>query len=62
LWSPYLRCSPQMLRMRLPVWLMRLPLRLHSLLPWRFPLPDLLMSAPVQITSPVREMDYPDVG
>ncbi|ECI3454958.1 hypothetical protein DLR11_24760, partial [Salmonella enterica subsp. salamae] len=24
LWSPYLRCSPQMLRMRLPVWLMRL--------------------------------------
>ncbi|EDA8421252.1 hypothetical protein CH222_24280, partial [Salmonella enterica subsp. enterica serovar Enteritidis] len=32
LWSPYLRCSPQMLRMRLPVWLMLLPLRLHSLL------------------------------
>ncbi|EDM2843273.1 virulence protein MsgA, partial [Salmonella enterica subsp. enterica serovar Typhimurium] len=28
LWSPYLRCSPQMLRMRLPVWLMLLPLRL----------------------------------
>ncbi|ECS6859875.1 hypothetical protein CCW50_25600, partial [Salmonella enterica subsp. enterica serovar Weltevreden] len=27
LWSPYLRCSPQMLRMRLPVWLMLLPLR-----------------------------------
>ncbi|EDR3605591.1 virulence protein MsgA, partial [Salmonella enterica subsp. enterica serovar Berta] len=21
LWSPYLRCSPQTLRMRLPVWL-----------------------------------------
>ncbi|EJA85782.1 hypothetical protein SEEN470_13411, partial [Salmonella enterica subsp. enterica serovar Newport str. CVM 19470] len=31
------------------MWLMRLPLRLHSLLPWRFPLPDLLMSAPVQM-------------
>ncbi|ECR9936153.1 virulence protein MsgA, partial [Salmonella enterica] len=24
LWSPYLRCSPQTLRMRLPVWLMLL--------------------------------------
>ncbi len=45
LWSPYQSCSPQMLRMRLLVWLMPSPLRcIHCR---RFRCPDLPMSAPV---------------